>query len=83
MLVPLLLTAAGALAPAPAQVVTAPLPSEASFAGEEPEEPVSCFTMEPPGRGWRRLELNELREAYPPRSIGTPFPFRRMFVIAS
>ncbi|HVS17150.1 MAG TPA: hypothetical protein VMT18_01025 [Planctomycetota bacterium] len=72
MLLPLALTAAAAFAPA--QAVTAPLPSEASFAGDGSEQPASCFTMEPPGAGWRRLELHELREVYSEAEVGLSGP---------
>ena len=72
MLVPLVLTLTSALLPAQAE--TPPLPAEASYAGEGDDSPRSCFTMEPPAKGWRRLELNELREVYPEAEVGLSGP---------
>lgn len=72
MLLPLVLAAATVL-PA-AQALTAPLAAEAGFAAEGDAERASCFTMQPPGPGWRRLELDELREIYPEAEVGLEGP---------
>lgn len=74
MLAPLVLAAAMVLPVA--QGVTAPLPAEAGFglAAEGASAGASCFTMEPPGPGWRRLELNELREVYSEAEVGLAGP---------
>lgn len=72
MLAPLVLAAAAAL-PRP-QAVTAPLPAEAGFDVEGGGEGASCFTMSPPGPGWRRLELDELREVYAEAEVGLAGP---------
>jgi hypothetical protein len=74
MLVSLVLVAATVLPVA--QAVTSPLPAEAGFgrAAEGEAERASCFTMQPPGPGWRRLELDELREVYPEAEVGLEGP---------
>jgi hypothetical protein len=74
MLVPLVLAAAAALPVA--QAVTTPLAAEAGFvsAAEGDPERASCFTMQPPGPGWRRLELQQLREVYPEAEVGLEGP---------
>lgn len=79
MLCPLLLAAAVAPAAAPAQAVTPALVAEAGFASEgsgegSEEQAAGCFTMEPPGKGWRRLEMQELREVYPEAEVGLSGP---------
>lgn len=74
MLAPLVLVLA--TLPVRGQAVTAPLAAEAGFglAQERAPKSESCFTMQPPGPGWRLLELAELREVYPEAEIGLAGP---------
>lgn len=74
MLAPLVLALAAS--PLRAQAVTAPLAAEAGFASAPrvDAEHSSCFTMQPPGPGWRKLELRELREVYPEAEVGLAGP---------